>query len=192
MLLITTQNGYVEWDKIDIDSIDLPPSEDNYGIPSDDEDLTQKDGANKDGSKDESSMMSTAIIVDNLPEVPEAKFVKLTNVLTKIFGQIGQIRDGGLHMPMDPATKMSCWYAFIEFSSRAEADAAVEQTDGYKLDKAHVFKVSKFDDFEKYAKIPDEYVAPEPKPYTQLENTQAWMMDERGRDQFVCRFGDET
>ena len=60
MLRITTQNGYVEWDKIDIDSIDLPPSEDNYGIPSDDEDLTQKDGANKDGSKDESSMMSTA------------------------------------------------------------------------------------------------------------------------------------
>ena len=40
MLRITTQNGYVEWDKIDIDSIDLPPSEDNYGIPSDDEDLT--------------------------------------------------------------------------------------------------------------------------------------------------------
>ena len=100
MLRITTQNGYVEWDKIDIDSIDLPPSEDNYGIPSDDEDLTQKDGANKDGSKDESSMMSTAIIVDNLPEVPEAKFVKLTNVLTKIFGQIGQIRDGGLHLSL--------------------------------------------------------------------------------------------
>ena len=93
MLRITTQNGYVEWDKIDIDSIDLPPSEDNYGIPSDDEDLTQKDGTNKDGSKDESSMMSTAIIVDNLPEVPEAKFVKLTNVLTKIFGQIGQISE---------------------------------------------------------------------------------------------------
>ena len=68
----------------------------------------------------------------------------------------------------------------------------MEQADGYKLDKAHVFKVSKFDDFEKYAKVPDEYVPPEPKPYSQRENTQAWMMDERGRDQFVCRFGDET
>ena len=180
------QNGYVEWDKVDVDAIELPPSKDNYGIPSDDEDLEN----NQEAQKDES--LSTAIIVDNLPEVPEGKFVKLTNVLTKIFGQIGQIRDGGLHMPMDPATKMSCGYAFIEFSTRAEADAAVEQTDGYKLDKAHIFKVSNFGDFDKYAKVPDEYVAPEPKPYTQRENPQAWMMDERGRDQFVCRFGDET
>ena len=189
------QNGYVEWDKVDIESIDLPPSEDKYGIPSsdDEEDVgTQKDGgAGKDGASKEEGV-STAVIVDNLPQVPEAKFVKLTNVLTKIFGQIGQIRDGGLHMPMDPATKMSCGYAFIEFATRGEADAAVEQADGYKLDKAHVFKVSKFDDFEKYAKVPDEYVPPEPKPYSQRENTQAWMMDERGRDQFVCRFGDET
>ena len=74
-------------------------------------------------------------------------------------------------MPMDPATKMSCGYAFIEFSSKAEADAAVEQTDGYKLDKAHVFKVSKFDDFEKYAKIPDECVAPE-RNRTRSEKTR--------------------
>ena len=43
-------------------------------------------------------------------------------------------------MPVDEATKNTKGYAFIEFSSAAEASAAQEQTDGYKLDKQHVFK----------------------------------------------------
>lgn len=43
-------------------------------------------------------------------------------------------------MPVDDATKQTKGYAFIEFSSAAEAQAAQEQTDGYKLDKQHVFK----------------------------------------------------
>ena len=43
-------------------------------------------------------------------------------------------------MPVDDATKNTKGYAFIEFSSAAEAAAAQEQTDGYKLDKQHVFK----------------------------------------------------
>ena len=83
-------------------------------------------------------------------------------------------------------------FAFVEFLSPQEAAAAREQTDGYKLDKAHIFKVSKFDDFAKYAAVPDEYKTPEPKPYVAKENTQSYMLDDRGRDQFAIRFGDET
>jgi hypothetical protein len=33
-------------------------------------------------------------VVDNLPKVPEEKYEKLANVLKKIYGQIGNIRDG--------------------------------------------------------------------------------------------------
>lgn len=40
------------------------------------------------------------------------------------------------------------------------------QTDGYELDRNHHFKVSMFDDFERYARVPDEYAAPEAKEYT--------------------------
>ena len=130
--------------------------------------------------------MSTAVIVDNLPQVPEAKFVKLTNVLTKIFGQIGQIRDGGLHMPMDPATR--CRGTHHRVCDEREADAAVEQG-WYKLDKAHVFKVSKFDDFEKYAKVPDEYVPPEPNRTREKTRRR---MTTRGEISLKSRFGDET
>ena len=43
-------------------------------------------------------------------------------------------------MPVDEATKQSKGYAFVEFGSAAEAAAAQQQTEGYKLDKAHVFK----------------------------------------------------
>lgn len=34
------------------------------------------------------------IFCDNLPVVPQEKYEKLVTVLTKIFGQIGQIQDG--------------------------------------------------------------------------------------------------
>ena len=46
-----------------------------------------------------------------------------------------------------------------------EAQAAQLQTNSYKLDKNHIFMVSMFDDFEKYAKVPEEYALAEKKPY---------------------------
>ena len=46
-----------------------------------------------------------------------------------------------------------------------EALAAREQTHGYKLDKAHTFAVTLFDDFERYVKVPDQYQEYQPAPY---------------------------
>lgn len=42
---------------------------------------------------------------------------------------------------------------------------AREKTNGYKLDKSHIFAVNVFDDFEKYMKVPEEWKASEIKPY---------------------------
>ena len=39
-------------------------------------------------------------------------------------------------------------YVFLEYSSEAEAVAAVKTADGYKLDKGHVFTVNLLTDFE--------------------------------------------
>lgn len=47
-----------------------------------------------------------------------------------------------------------------------EAQAAQAQTNEYRLDKNHTFAVSMYDDFEKYAKVTEEYVEPEEKVYT--------------------------
>ena len=46
-----------------------------------------------------------------------------------------------------------------------EAEVAREKTNGYKLDKSHIFAVNMFDDFEKYMKVPDEWTPAEIKPY---------------------------
>lgn len=63
-----------------------------------------------------------------------------------------------------PFCFICCWcYAGIR---QQEAQAARAQTDGYKLDKNHTFKVSMFDDFDRYAKVPDVYAAPEIKEYS--------------------------
>ena len=53
----------------------------------------------------------------------------------------------------------------LVLSLTQEAIAARDQTNGYKLDRSHTFAVTLFDDFERYAKVPDEYQEPEAKPY---------------------------
>ncbi|KAI3708107.1 hypothetical protein L2E82_37172 [Cichorium intybus] len=45
---------------------------------------------------------------------------------------------------------------------------------------------------EKFMRVPDEWVAPESKPYTSGENLQHWLTDEKGRDQYVIRAGSDT
>jgi translation initiation factor 3 subunit B len=145
-------------------------------------------------------------------------------------------RAGGLFMPKekDGTTK---GYAFIEYLDENMAMAAMQQTQGYRLDKNHVFKVNRFDDFERLAKVrvaealrcrydcevcmvraesrylqpradwdcglldpllarpsqvSPEYTPLVQKEYKPRENLQTFMMDDRGRDQFVIRYADET
>eukprot|EP00249_Psilotum_nudum_P011425 c23165_g1_i2 orf=444-2627(-) len=174
----------IDFSQVNLDEIVLPPGED-FGIKSEDEEEEEE-------TLEFESGFGNVIVVDNLPVVAPEKFEKLEGVVRKIFGQIGTIRDGGLWMPVDEETGKTKGYAFIEYTTPQEAQTAREQTNGYKLDKSHVFAVNMFDDFEKYLKVPDEWSSPEIKPYTPGENLHAWLTDERGRDQFVVRFGSET
>ncbi|CAI9297667.1 unnamed protein product [Lactuca saligna] len=50
------------------------------------------------------------------------------------------------------------------------------------------------DDFneEDSLEVPDEWTPPEIKPYTPEENLQQWLINEKGKDQFVIRAGSET
>ncbi|GAB2216124.1 hypothetical protein Droror1_Dr00023892 [Drosera rotundifolia] len=73
-----------------------------------------------------------------------------------------------------------------------EAEHARETTNGYKLDRSHIFNVNKFDDIEKFMKVPDEWAPPEYKPYLPGENLQHWLTDPKARDQFVIRSGQDT
>ncbi|KAK9824494.1 hypothetical protein WJX72_010811 [[Myrmecia] bisecta] len=161
------------------------PEDDDMGIESEDDEIAEEEIQTESG-------FGSVIVVDNLPCVSPEKYEKLLGVVTRLFSRVGTIREGGLWMPTDPETKDSLGFAFIEFLTPAEAHAAREQTNGYKLDKSHTFVVNMFDDFEKYLKVTDEYQPPAPKEYVPTDNLLEWMMDRRGRDQFVVRYGDET
>ncbi|XP_010933521.1 eukaryotic translation initiation factor 3 subunit B [Elaeis guineensis] len=182
----TAQRRGIDLSSVDLDSIQLPPGED-FGIKSDDdEDLHQEDPLEFEAG------FGNIIMVDNLPVVPPEKFEKLEGVIRKIYSQIGVIREGGLWMPVNPETQKTLGYCFIEYNTPQEAELAREKTNGYKLDKSHIFAVNLFDDFEKYMKIPDEWTPAEIKPYTPGENLQQWLTDEKARDQFVIRAGTFT
>ncbi|XP_075646097.1 eukaryotic translation initiation factor 3 subunit B-like [Castanea sativa] len=179
----------IDLDKLDLDSIRLPPGED-FGILSDDEDVYQGDNLELNTG------FGNVIIVDNLPVVTREKFGKLETVVRKIYSQIGMIKEDGLWMPVEyePESKSekTLGYCFIEFNTPLEAELAKEKTNGYKLDKAHIFAVNMFDDFDRFMKVPDEWAPPEFKPYTPGENLQQWLTDEKARDQFVIRAGSDT
>ena len=95
------------------------------------------------------------ITVCNLPVVPQAKFDKLRSVLQKIFLQMGKIKR--LEMPMDPDGSKTAGFAFIEFEKAEEARQAVELTNGYALDKSHVFKVQPYAHLLKLGALPSSY-----------------------------------
>mmetsp|Transcript_26880 Transcript_26880/g.43881 ORF Transcript_26880/g.43881 Transcript_26880/m.43881 type:complete len:667 (-) Transcript_26880:280-2280(-) len=131
------------------------------------------------------------VIVDNLPVVGQDKYDKLVTVVKKVYSQIGSIRENGILMPKDESGKTR-GFAFIEFSTPEDAKAAVEQTNGYKLDVKHVFKVNHYSDFEKFLKVPEEYVPPAVPEFQPRENLKSYLMDAKARDQFVIRYADET
>nr|P56821.1 RecName: Full=Eukaryotic translation initiation factor 3 subunit B; Short=eIF3b; AltName: Full=eIF-3-eta; AltName: Full=eIF3 p110 [Nicotiana tabacum]CAA72721.1 PRT1 protein [Nicotiana tabacum] len=175
----------VDLSQIDLDSIHLPPGED-CGIPSDDDDLMEEDPLEFDAG------FGNILVVDNLPVVPKEKFEKLEGVVRKIYSQLGVIKEDGLWMPVDPETHKTLGYCFIEYNTPQEAELSKEKTHGYKLDRSHIFAVNMFDDIERFLKVPDEWAPPEIKPYVPGENLQQWLTDEKARDQFVIRAGNDT
>lgn len=176
-------DGYVDWTRVKAADIRLPP----------DADLDDGAGEAEDDDVRVDMSFDNVIFCDNLPVVPQEKYEKLITVLTKIFGQIGQIQDGGFWMPLDEKTNQSKGFAFVAYKSAQEASAAVDQINGYKLDKNHVFKVTPLSAFDKVANVPDAYAAPEEKETIPREDDiHHWLTDERGRDQFAIRFAEET
>ncbi|XP_010525888.1 PREDICTED: eukaryotic translation initiation factor 3 subunit B [Tarenaya hassleriana] len=175
----------VDLSQVDLDSVRLPPGED-FGIVSDDEDVYKDDQLEFDTG------FGNIIVVDHLPVVPKEKFEKLEGVVRKIYNQLGVIKEDGIWMPIDPDTKMTLGYCFIEFNTPEEAKNAKDKTHGYKLDRSHIFAVNMFDDIDRLMKVEEKWSAPETKPYMPGENLQKWLTDEKARDQFVIRSGADT
>lgn len=121
----------------------------------------------------------------------------MTSILTKILSGPGRIRENGLWHPVDEATGISKGVLFVEYESPEQARSAQAALNGYSLDKSHTFHATLYDEAERLSKVPDEFTTAEAARASAQadeapENLWSWMLDRRGRDQFVARFGDET
>ena len=88
-------------------------------------------------------------------------------------------------------------FAFVEYSTKTEAAAAVRQLDSVPLDKKHTLRVNKVTDIDHYGRegrINDDYTPPEIEPFQEKEHLRSFMADPsgRGRDQLVMYRGDSV
>ncbi|KAI0136180.1 eukaryotic translation initiation factor 3 [Xylariales sp. AK1849] len=138
----------------------------------------------------------TFVVIDGLPEVNEEQKPKLVKFLLKKLNTVGKTREENVFMPMGDDGK-SLRFAFVEYSSPAEAAAAVRQLDLVALDKRHTLRVNKITDIERYGRegrIEDEYDPPKIEPFVEKEHLRSFLNDPsgRGRDQFASYRGDNV
>ena len=75
-------------------------------------------------------------------------------------------------------------FAFVEFSSAAEALAACKQLDMVPLDKRHTLRVNKLTDIERFGRegrIDENYTPPTIPPFEEKEHLRSWLADPSGR-----------
>jgi len=159
------------------------------------EDLTYEDSAFY--PKDETECFDNIIVVDNLPQIPEAKKDKLLTVINKIVSKAGSINENsvvgekGMHMPFGD-DGVSLGFIYIEMAAPIAAQDAQRVLDGYALDKKHEFKCYLFSDYKQFLHTPDTYTAPVPPEFEDQGDVSSHLMDQQARDQYVIRYGNTT
>jgi len=142
----------------------------------------------------------TAIVVLNLPKVPQAKVEKLTKVVKKIVSRLGVMAcpagEGGFDgflMPFDESKGATEGFAIVEYETPEEAKNAISVLDGYKFDKNHSLIVTPYNRAKKLQNVQEtEFVEPERPPFVEKPNAMSWLEDPSQRDEFVIRQGKET
>ncbi|KAG1712168.1 Eukaryotic translation initiation factor 3 subunit B [Nymphon striatum] len=129
----------------------------------------------------ETDGVESVIVIDGIPKVETSRNQKLVNVIRKIYYKFGNIRNEFYPVDENGTTK---GYAFIEFESPAVAIEAAKVTKTYKLDKNHTFQVNLVTDFNRYQDVPEDWSAPEAKPYTGLGNLRYWLQNADCYDQY--------
>lgn len=136
------------------------------------------------------------VAIDGLPEVNEEQKPKLLKFLVKKLKTVGRTDQDSVWMPMGENGK-SLRFAFVEYSSPAEAAAAVRNLHGTPLDKKHTLLVNKLTDVDRYGRegrVDEKYIPPEIEPFKEKEHLRSFLADPsgRGRDQFAMFRGEQV
>eukprot|EP00871_Galdieria_phlegrea_P003094 jgi/Galph1/3786/GphlegSOOS_G2505.1 len=135
--------------------------------------------------------LSRAIIVSNVPITTEDKYEKLCAVLRKVFQQVGSISKDGLLVPQNEEKKTK-GFALVVYDSPQQALKAVLQLNDYPLDKTHSLQVKTLQEVERIMSTLETFEAPSlpsevPKDVSSCPLLLSWLLDARGRDQFMIR-----
>ncbi|KAI5206394.1 translation initiation factor eIF-3b [Aureobasidium subglaciale] len=139
--------------------------------------------------------LDSFVVVDGLPKVPEESKGKLIKFILRKLVSAGKTSEDLVLMPINDETKMTEGYAFVEYESPAQAQAAVKALNGTPLDKKHTMAVNKLTDIERFGRegrIDEDYSPPEIEPFQEKEHLRWWLGDNDGRDQFVMYRGDSV
>lgn len=139
--------------------------------------------------------LDSFVVVDGLPKVPEESKGKLIKFILRKLVSAGKTSEDLVLMPVSDETNMTEGYAFVEYESPAQAQAAVKALNGTPLDKKHTMAVNKLTDIERFGRegrIEEDYRAPELEPFQEKEHLRWWLGDNDGRDQFVMYRGDSV
>ncbi|KAG9517718.1 translation initiation factor eIF-3b, partial [Aureobasidium melanogenum] len=139
--------------------------------------------------------LDSFVVVDGLPKVPEESKGKLIKFILRKLTTAGKTSEDLVLMPINDETNMTEGYAFVEYESPAQAQAAVKALNGTPLDKKHTMAVNKLTDIERFGRegrIDEDYSPPEVEPFQEKEHLRWWLGDNDGRDQFVMYRGDSV
>lgn len=161
----------VEFDPstVDISQLDFSDLEEKYSV------------------KQENNLIDCCVLCDGAPIAPESKAPVLKKVLTKLFSQSGKVED--MYLPVEDGKTKG--YLIIRFSNPIEALKAIKSLNGKKLDVKHRLLVNKLSDIEEYVlsgKVNDEFNAPEFPPFKETGHLNQWLVDPKGRDQFLINY----
>ncbi|CAJ0825566.1 4997_t:CDS:2 [Entrophospora sp. SA101] len=160
------------------------PSLDINGLPQTEEEIDFTDIEEKYKVSFEKGL-DTIIVVDNAPVVDQSRVAKLLTFIKKIFKNVGEIKENGIFMPMDPEPEP-------ETGKLKSRGLAIKQYDGYPMDKTHYLALNHFTDIEKYSQIEEEYKEPEEEKFVEKEHLRSWLTDPSARDQFVLYHNDDV
>ncbi|OMJ17819.1 Eukaryotic translation initiation factor 3 subunit B [Smittium culicis] len=162
---------------------------DPKNLPATEDEIDFSDLETKYSEKFLEDSLDNVVLIDNLPIVDEKKESKLVALIKKITKKLGEIKEDGIHMPKESVdgNSVSKGYAFVEFSTAAQAADVIRELNGYKLDKTHILNVNSFMDVEKYSKASDTYVEPPNTEFVPMDHMKYWLLDEQARDQFCMQ-----
>jgi translation initiation factor 3 subunit B len=139
--------------------------------------------------------LDSFVVVDGLPKVPQDSKGKLIKFILRKLTTAGKTSEDLVLMPVSDETNMTEGYAFVEYESPAQAQAAVKALHGTPLDKKHTMAVNKLTDIERFGRegrIDEHYTPPDVDAFQEKEHLRWWLGDNDGRDQFVMYRGDSV